>query len=146
MLKLIRGYTFAALAAILMLAAPAADSAQLTPFTGPAGTNPIQNPTILGDANQLVANINTVIMTQYQAAITPAASSAAIQTAEQTFTITGLLTTDTVYLNPPAAPTSLCPPVTARVSAANTLAIGFSTLTAAACTPTAGTYKIVAVH
>jgi hypothetical protein len=82
---------------------------------------------------------------KFSASLTPAATSAAIQTAEQTFTVTGLLTTDTVYLNGPA-PTSLCPPTTARVSATNTLAIGFTVLTAVACTPTAGTYKIVAIR
>lgn len=79
----------------------------------------------------------------FSPSLTPAATSAAIQTAEQTFTVTGLLTTDRVIINGPA-PTSLCPPTTARVSATNTLAIGFTVLTAAACTPAAGTYKIVA--
>lgn len=79
----------------------------------------------------------------FSASLTPTATSAAIQTVEQSFTVTGLLTTDRVFINGPA-PTSLCPPVTARVSAANTLAIGFSVLTAAACTPASGTYKIVA--
>lgn len=81
----------------------------------------------------------------YTASLTPAASSAAIQTAEQTFTVTGLTTADKVFVNGPA-PTSLCPPTTFRVSAADTLAIGFTTLTASACTPAAGTYKIVAVR
>ena len=77
--------------------------------------------------------------------LTPAATSAAIQTTEQSFTVTGLLTTDRVFVNGPA-PTSLCPPVTARVSASNTLAIGFATLSAAACTPAAGTYKILVLR
>lgn len=75
------------------------------------------------------------------ASLTPAATSAAIQTAEQTFTVNGLQVGDVVNVSGPA-PTSLCPPVTARVSASNTLAIGFSVLTAAACTPAAGTYLI----
>lgn len=81
----------------------------------------------------------------YAPTLTPAASSGAIQTAEQTFTVTGLSTSDKVFVNGPA-PTSLCPPVTFRVSQANTLAIGFSTLTAAACTPVAGVYNIIAVR
>lgn len=81
----------------------------------------------------------------YASSLTPAASSAAIQTTEQTFTVTGLATTDKVYVNGPA-PTSLCPPTTFRVSAANTLAIGFTTLTASACTPASGTYNIVAIR
>lgn len=81
----------------------------------------------------------------YSQALTPVATAAAIQTIEQTFTVTGLTTADKVFVNGPA-PTSLCPAVTFRVSAANTLAIGFSTLTAVACTPIAGTYNIVAVR
>lgn len=81
----------------------------------------------------------------YAPTLTPAASTAAIQTAEQTFTVTGLTTADKVFVNGPA-PTSLCPPVTFRVSTANTLAIGFSTLTASACTPAAGVYNIVSIR
>lgn len=81
----------------------------------------------------------------YAPSLTPAATAAAIQTVEQTFTVTGLATTDKVIVNGPV-PTSLCPPVTFRVSAADTLAIGFSTLTAVACTPVAGTYNIVAIR
>ena len=81
----------------------------------------------------------------YAPNLTPAATSAAIQTAEQTFTVNGLTTADKVMVNGPA-PTSLCPAVTFRVSAADTLAIGFTTLTAAACTPAAGVYNIIAVR
>ncbi len=74
--------------------------------------------------------------------ITPAATSAAIQTAEQTFTVTGVNVGDYVTVSPQVAATSLCPPVYARVSAANTVAIGFTVLTAAACTPAAGLYYV----
>ncbi len=81
----------------------------------------------------------------YSPTLTPVATSAAIQTTEQTFTVTGLTTADKVFVNGPA-PTSLCPAVTFRVSAADTLAIGFSTLTAVACTPAAGTYNVVAIR
>lgn len=83
--------------------------------------------------------------TMYAPSLTPVATAAAIGTTEQTFTVTGLATTDRVYVNGPA-PTSLCPTVHARVSAANTLALAFSTLTAAACTPAAGTYNVVALR
>jgi hypothetical protein len=82
-------------------------------------------------------------MSLFQSAITPAATSAAIQTAEQTFTVTGLLVGDIVFVESPATPTSLCPLVGARVSALNTLALDFTVLTAAACTPVAGTYTII---
>jgi hypothetical protein len=81
----------------------------------------------------------------YAPTLTPVATAAAIQTVEQTFTVTGLATTDKVIVNGPL-PTSLCPPTTSRVSAANTLAIGFTTLTAVACTPAAGAYTIVAIR
>lgn len=81
----------------------------------------------------------SAISEYYSQSLTPGASSAAIQTAEQTFTVTGVQTGDNVTLNGPA-PTSLCPPTTVRVSAANTVAIGFTTLTAVACTPASGTY------
>lgn len=81
----------------------------------------------------------------YTPSITPTATSAAIQTALQTTTVTGLSTSDTIYVNGPA-PTSLCPMVGARVSAANTLQLEFVVLTAAACTPASGTYTIVAVR
>lgn len=81
----------------------------------------------------------------YAPSLTPAATSAVIQTTEQTFTVTGLATTDKVVVNGPV-PTSLCPAVTFRVSAADTLAIGFSTLTAVACTPAAGVYNIIAIR
>lgn len=83
---------------------------------------------------------------QYPINITPAATAAAIATVEQTFTVTGLTTADVVFLNTVAAPTSLCPAVGARASAANTVSIQFSVLTAAACTPVAGIYNLIAVR
>lgn len=58
MLKCFRGYTFAALAAVLLLAAPLADAANLPNFGGPAQPNPAQNPTILGDLNAAVGLVN----------------------------------------------------------------------------------------
>lgn len=72
--------------------------------------------------------------------ITPAASSAAIQTAAQTFTLTGAVSGEPIAIISQPAPTSLCPLVAVRVTAANTVSLYFSTLTAAACTPAAGTY------
>ncbi len=81
----------------------------------------------------------------YSPSLTPAATTAAIQTSIQTFTVTGLTTADKVIVNGPA-PTSLCPMVDARVSVADTLAIHFTVLTAAICTPAAGTYTVVAIR
>lgn len=64
--------------------------------------------------------------------------------AEQTFTMTGLLTTDYVYVNKPTAQAGLGI-VGARVSAADTLAITFMNATAATITPTASQSYIVHV-
>lgn len=81
----------------------------------------------------------------FQASLTPTATAAAIATVQQTFAMVGLLTTDVLLVLGPA-PTSLCPNVSARVSAADTLQLSFSVLTAAACTPAPGTYTVVAIR
>lgn len=80
----------------------------------------------------------------YAQSLTPTITSAAIQTVQQTFTVTGLATTDKIFVMGPAA-TSLCPMTNGRVSATNTLQLDFTVLTAAACTPAAGTYTVYAV-
>lgn len=112
-------------------------------------TSPVLTAPALGAATgtSLALGGGTAItnITVYAPTLTPAATAAAIQTVEQAFTVTGLAITDKVIVNGPA-PTSLCPPVTFRVSAANTLSIGFTTLTAVACTPAAGTYNIIAIR
>jgi hypothetical protein len=67
---------------------------------------------------------------------------------EQTFAATGigLLTTDFVYVNKPAAQASLGI-VGARVSAADTLALTFSNQSAATITPTAAeVYKVMVLR
>lgn len=78
----------------------------------------------------------------YTPTLTPAAIAGAAYT-EQTFTVTGLATTDTVTVNGPAAAANTVL-VHARVSAANTLALTW--ITSAAATPTSGTYRIVAIR
>lgn len=79
---------------------------------------------------------------KYSQTITP--TEVAIATAaEQTFTVTGLVTTDVVVVNP-AATGNATAVASARVSAANTLAITFVNPTAGALTPGAGTYSILA--
>lgn len=80
----------------------------------------------------------------YSQTITPG-SVAAATVAEQTFTVTGLTTDDTVHVNT-AAIANAVGIAGARVSAANTLAVRFVNPTAGALTPTAGTWKIVAVR
>lgn len=93
----------------------------------------------------IAGGVVSVPGTMFAPSLTPAATPAAIGTTEQTFTVTGLATTHRVYVNGPA-PTSLCPMVHARASAANSLTLAFSTLSAAACTPAAGTYNVVALR
>jgi len=65
-------------------------------------------------------------------------------TAEQTFTVNGLLPGDHVTCNKPTAQAGLGI-VGCRVSAANTLAITFSNNTAASITPTAAQTYLVLV-
>lgn len=72
------------------------------------------------------------------------AEVAANTSAEQTFTVNGLQTSDFVSLNKPTAQAGLGI-VGARVSAANTLAITFGNFTASGITPTAAQVYLVLV-
>jgi len=79
----------------------------------------------------------------YSATLSPSIV-AANTTAEQTFTVVGLLTADAVIVNKPTAQAGLGI-VGARVSAADTVAITFSNNTASGITPTASeVYKVIA--
>lgn len=69
------------------------------------------------------------------------ASVAANTSAEQTFTVTGLETTDVVFVSKPSLSAGLVVG-NARVSAADTLAITFGNLTASPIDPAAETYLI----
>lgn len=80
----------------------------------------------------------------FSPSLTPA-SVAANTSAEQTFTVEGLSTSDSVSVNGPA-PTAGCVPVHARVSAADTLAITFMNTTAGGLTPAAGAYAVLAIR
>lgn len=86
--------------------------------------------------------ISTVIVAQGRVsqALTPV-SVAAATCAEQNFTVTGLLVGDFVDVSPPGITAGVAP-VTARVSAANTLTVTFCNATAGALVPAAGTYRI----
>lgn len=80
---------------------------------------------------------------QYSVVLSPAIV-AANTTAEQTFTVTGLRTTDAVFVNKPTAQAGIgiCG---VRVSAANQIAITFNNNTAGGITPTASqTYFVFA--
>ena len=79
---------------------------------------------------------------QYSQTITPTAVAAATA-AEQTFTVTGLTTADTIMIN--HASTGNATAIgSVRVSAANTMAVQFVNPTAGSLTPGAGTWKILA--
>jgi len=80
----------------------------------------------------------------YSQALTPA-SVAANTTAEQTFTVTGLNTSDLVFVNKPSLNAGLGI-VNTRVSAANTLAITYINATGSPIVPTAETYKIISIR
>jgi hypothetical protein len=75
--------------------------------------------------------------------ITPVATSAAIQTAGQTFTVPGIISGEPLAAVSSPAPTSLCPLTAVRATAANTVTLYFSVLTAAACTPASGVYWFI---
>ena len=114
----------------------------------PSGLTSLSAATLTATTSATIGGATPTAITNirvYAPSLTPAATPIAIGIDEQAFTVTGLTTADKVFVNGPA-PTALCPAVTFRVSVANTLAIGFSDLTAAACTPAAGTYNIVAIR
>ena len=83
-------------------------------------------------------------MRVYSQALDPA-SVAALTTAEQTFTVTGLTTGDKVFVNKPTNTAGLGI-VNVRVSAADTLAITFMNCTAAAIDAASETYTITAIR
>lgn len=77
--------------------------------------------------------------------LTPVALSAAVDLTEQAFATIGspvdLLTTDqVVVIQPPGAIGVHCAALVARVTAVQTITIGFGNFTAAANTPAAGIY------
>jgi hypothetical protein len=72
-------------------------------------------------------------------------SVAATSVSEQAFTVNGLALNDKVFVNSPA-PTAGVALASARVSAANTIAISWVNPTAGAHTPPTGTYLIVAIR
>lgn len=80
----------------------------------------------------------------YTPTLTPGSVLASIS-AEQTFTVAGLTTADSISVSGPA-PTMGSGLVNARVSAADTLALTFINDTLAGLTSTAGVYRIVAVR
>lgn len=82
----------------------------------------------------------------YQLAVSGASSVSANTTSEQTFTVTGLATTDVIIsVNKPTHQAGLGI-VNARVSAVDTIAITYMNTTGGGITPTSETYEIVVVR
>lgn len=108
------------------------------------GSNPGPNSTTLPDTVQMpVGNVWKAGV--FNVTLSPA-SVANATSAEQTFTMTGVLTTDYVGVNKPTAQAGLGI-VGARVSAADVLALTFGNFTAATITPTASeAYKVYVVR
>ncbi len=106
-----------------------------------AGIGSGATPTASLPYNQLVYRQNPAApLLLYKALLTPV-SVAANTTAEQTFTVTGLISGTPVWVNKPSWQTGLGI-VGVRVSATNTLAITYANLTAAAIVPTTETYTM----
>ena len=88
---------------------------------------------------------NLVKQSVISVTLTPTAvGGSAATTAEQTFTVNGLLPGDMVLVNKPTTQAGLGI-VGSRVSAANTLAITFLNTTATAITPTAAQVYLILV-
>lgn len=85
------------------------------------------------------ASINVI-----KSSLTPSAVST-ITSPEQTFTVAGLKTTDTVFVTPPSNVNGVAL-TGARVSAADTLALKFVNPTAGSVTPAAGDYVITVIR
>lgn len=91
--------------------------------------------------DQLVFRLNPAApLVMYSQTLTPL-SVAAATTAEQTFTVTGLLANTVVWVNKPS-PTNGLGIAGVRISAANTLAINYVNVTSGAIVPPAETYII----
>lgn len=80
----------------------------------------------------------------YSITISPGAVSANTNK-EVTVTVTGLNTSDIVYVNKPTMTTGIVLGG-ARVSAANTLAVVYGNLTAGSLTPASESYTVVAIR
>lgn len=80
----------------------------------------------------------------YSQSLTPSSVNAAT-CSEQSFTVTGVTTSDKIIFNPPTQSTAAFPAY-AYVSATNTVKIGFINPTAGALTPSSGTYLFIAIR
>lgn len=107
-----------------------------TTFSGP----------VQSDAGNIIGSSGTELkqVKVYVASLDPA-SVAATSVADQTFTVTGLTTDDTVFVNPPAMTAGMNVGY-ARVSAADTLQVRFHNTTAVAIDEAAADWRIIAIR
>jgi hypothetical protein len=131
----LKAVAFAALAINLLYWWPVA--AQVIP--GVSGAGSFASATIGTASPTPITNIRV-----YTPTCTPVASTAAIQTLDFSCAVTGITTADKLIVNPPSN-TSLCPLVNARPGT-NAVILSHAVLTAAICTPAAGTYAVVAIR
>lgn len=115
-----------------------------TASTNVDGSNPGPNSASLPDTVQSpVGNIWKI--GEFSLTLSPASVSNA-SSVEQTFTMTGLLTTDQVIVSNPA-PQSGLGIVNSRVQAAGVIGISFANTSAATITPTAATaYQVLVIR
>ena len=99
------------------------------------GVTPVVQPGQNGLPNRITANVTIFASTQTPSAVGPNTS------AEQTFTVTGLIAGTEVYVTKPSVTLNLVV-AGARVSAANTLAINFANNSGASITPPSEAYSI----
>jgi hypothetical protein len=126
------------LAAVSATSATISGAATVGTTLGVTGATTLTGGVTVGSGGTAYTLVKT-----YTPSLTPA-SVAQKTSAEQTFAVAGLAVGDTVFVSPPGI-TPDCLVGAARVSAANTIAIQFSNPNnSTACTPTAGTYRIVA--
>jgi hypothetical protein len=109
-------------------------------------SNGVHTGSVVSDSLK-VGSANGTPVTQirlYNPTLTPSAINANTSQ-EQTFTVAGLATTDTVFVNGPVQTVGITL-AQFRVSAADTLALKFYNQNGSAQTPASGTYKIVAIR
>lgn len=113
---------------------------------GSADTVLLAGPLVASSTLQTGATGSLISLIKVYSPVLSPAQVAANTSAEQTFSVSGLATTDKVFLNKPSAQAGLGI-VGCRVSATDTLAITFANFTASPITPTASeTYQVLAIR
>lgn len=107
--------------------------------------NSVQCASAVGATTSLTVGSGTAItkIVVYSVAVTPSSVATKV-CAEQSVTVTGITTSDALFINPPTISTSPgAVAVAVRVSAADVAAVTFCNTGPATATPATGTYKFV---